>query len=77
MARATMLRRLPLTGGDVEKRESESGKQAQLAIAERQLCFDRFLQDCQQLPVDEIEGVDHGQYAECVEAGRAAEIWIL
>ena len=48
----------------VEDGEGKAREQAELLIGKAHLRFDRFLKNDQQLPVDEVEGIDHGEEGE-------------
>lgn len=56
------------SGDRVNDCEPGAAQQPQLRVAEAQVGLDRFLQDDQDLPVDEVESVDEGQDAEDVIA---------
>ena len=63
--------------GDVEDREGEARQQAELAVGQRQLRLDRLLQDGEQLPVDEVEGVYNGEQSEGIPAGGGAAVGVV
>ena len=52
------------TEAHVEDGKGKAREQAELLIGEAHLRLDRFLKNDQQLPVDEIEGIDHGEEGE-------------
>ena len=47
--------------GAIDHREGEAGHHAKLGVIETQVSLDVFLQDVDDLPVDEIEDVDDNQ----------------
>ena len=54
----------------VEQPEAQAGQQAELGVAEMQFVADRFGQDREELPIDEIDGPDRGQHEQRQGASR-------
>jgi len=58
----------------IEHRKGESCEQTKLAVGQTEVCFDRFLQDRQQLPIYKVEGVNHRQQSKRVITGLRTRV---
>ena len=59
--------------GDVHQCEGEAAQQTQLRVRQAHIVLDRLLQDHQDLPVDEVEGVNQGEHKQAVARNTAAD----